>query len=228
VPIGRGYDALQAALRVPPAAPVSRARARLREEAAALARRERLVQAAWSYRIAALEAPAGPWLRAGGQSLFAPRLLPESGTLTAIACAVCTIGPALERRVRALFDERRASLAVALDELGNEALSAASRALQDRMLVDATRHGRTMAGELRPGDPGLDAGAQQAVTRIAQAARIGCEVSPGGLLVPLKSTSMVLGVGIGLPIARWSRCDECPTRSRCRILAQRGAEALAA
>jgi hypothetical protein len=37
---------------------------------------------------------------------------------------------------------------------------------------------------------------------------------------PLKSTSMVLGVGLELPPARWSRCDPCPNRPRCKIAAR--------
>jgi hypothetical protein len=71
--------------------------------------------------------------------LHAPWLLPESGTLTAIACAVCTLGPAFEQRISELFAGRQASLAMALDELGNELLFAVSRRAQDRMLADAAR-----------------------------------------------------------------------------------------
>ncbi len=63
--------------------------------------------AAYSCRIVPLDAPP------------APRLLPESGQLTAIGCGARTIGPAPEARVASLFAERRAARAVALDELGN-------------------------------------------------------------------------------------------------------------
>ena len=55
------------------------------------------------------------------------RLVPESGQLTALAVGIFTLGPALERRVTALFAERRMSLALALDKLGNELLFALSR-----------------------------------------------------------------------------------------------------
>lgn len=195
--------------------------ARLRAQALEMAREEALVDAAWCYRIVPLDSPPGAWLNAGGVSLHAPRLLPESGRLTALACAVCTIGPALERRVRALFEQRRASLAVALDQLGNEALFETARRVQDRIALAAAREGLSVAGELRPGDPGLDTSAQGPVLRLADAARIGCRVNDGGLLEPLKSTSIVLGVGIDLPAVEWSRCDPCPSRDRCRIAANR-------
>lgn len=194
---------------------------RARAQALEMAREETLVDATWCFRIVPLDSPPGAWLNAGGVSLHAPRLLPASGRLTALACAVCTIGPALERRVRALFEQRRASLAVALDQLGNEALFETARRVQDRIALTAAREGLSVAGELRPGDPGLDASAQSPVLQLADAKRIECRVNNGGLLEPVKSTSIVLGVGIDLPAVKWSRCDPCPSRDRCRIAAKR-------
>ena len=99
----------------------------------------------------------------------APRLLPESGELTALACGVCTLGPTLERASARCSREKRASLALALDELGNELLFAVSRRAQDRMLADASPRGLSMAGELDAGDPGLALDAQAAVLRLAEA-----------------------------------------------------------
>src|SRR6516164_5953503 len=138
-------------------------------------------------------------LRVGGEVLDAMRLVPESGQLTAIAAAVCTLGPALERRTTALFAERRTSLALALDGVGNELALVLSRLLQDRILAEARKRQLSAAGELRAGDPGLPLAAQAAVLRLAEADSIGVSVSRGQLLQPLKSMSMVLGIGIGLP-----------------------------
>jgi hypothetical protein len=193
-------------------------RARLRGEALALARAERLVEAAYSYRIVPLEMPPATTLHAGGEALHAPRLLPEHGTLTALGCAACTIGPLLEARVRALFAEKRPSLALALDALGNELLLDVSRRVQDRMLSDAVRQGLTFGAELRPGDPGLDLDAQTAVLRLAQAGGIGMRLGQGQVMHPLKSVSMVFGVGLDLPKSTWSRCDNCPSRPKCGLL----------
>jgi len=213
--VARGFDVLGQAQAVPRSGRPSRARERQRAEVLDLARRETLVEAAYSYCIVALDAPPAELLRAGGEQLHAPWLLPASGRLTAIACGACTIGPKLEERVAALFAERRASLALALDELGNELLIAVSRRAQDRMQADVDRRGLTMAGELRPGDPGLALAAQAAMLRLAQAETIGVRVNAAQLMHPLKSITMVLGVGIDLPAVEWSRCDHCPTREKC-------------
>jgi hypothetical protein len=213
--VARGFDVLRQAQAAPLNGRPSPARTRLRAQALAMARDDALVRAAYSYRIVPLQAPAAPLLRAGGESLEAPWLLPVSGQLTALACGVCTLGPELERRVSELFAQRRASLAMALDELGNELLFDISRRAQDRMQAEVSRRGLTMSGELRAGDPGLALDAQGAVLRLACAGAIGIALGEGFLMHPLKSMSMVLGVGVDLPASAWSRCDTCNSRAKC-------------
>jgi hypothetical protein len=51
-------------------------------------------------------------------------------------------------------------------------------------------------------------------------------VTPGQVLHPLKSISMVLGIGIDLPPARWSRCDDCPSAPKCRMSGRDAAAAM--
>jgi hypothetical protein len=220
MPVARGFDILRQAQTVPLNGRRSPARTRLRAQVLAMARDEALVHAAYSYRIVPLQAPAAPLLHAGGETLEAPWLLPASGQLTALACGVCTLGPLLERRVSELFGQRRASLAMALDELGNELLFDISRRTQDRIQADASRSGLCMSGELRAGDPGLALNAQAAVLRLADAASIDITLSEGFLMHPMKSTSMVMGVGLDLPASSWSRCDSCRSRDKCGVRAR--------
>jgi hypothetical protein len=122
--------------------------------------------------------------------------------------------------VSKLFEQRRASLAMALDELGNELLFDISRRAQDRIQAEAARSGLSMSGELRAGDPGLALVAQGAVLRLADAASIDINLSEGFLMHPLKSTSMVMGVGLDLPASSWSRCDSCRSRDKCGVRAR--------
>jgi hypothetical protein len=195
-------------------------RQRFRDEALALIEREKLAEPAITFAITDLDAPAAETLKAGGESFFAPKLLPSSGRLTALACGVATVGPRLEERVGLLFRERTMSLALALDDVANDLLLAASRRLQDRMLLTAQMRGLTMAGELRPGDPGLSLNAQAGVLRLADASSIGVSLYGGHMLNPVKSVSMMLGAGVELPPARWSRCDDCGSRATCKIVAR--------
>ena len=171
MPTVSGSGLLRDVASIPCADKALRQRGRYRREAIDLLERENLLEAAFCYRIVALDEPPSDVLRAGGEALDALRLVPESGQLTALGVGVLTLGPALERRASALFAERRMSLALALDKLGNEMLSALSRRVQDRIVIEARNAGLTAAGELRAGDPGLPLAAQSAVHRLAGAER---------------------------------------------------------
>ncbi len=173
--------------------------------------------ARWRFMPLAAAPTADGLLSFGGVRLLAPRLLPASGRLCAVALAVATIGAALEQRVRDLFARRQAAQAVALDGVGNELLFALSRRLQDGMHRAARGQDLTLAGELRAGDPGLALQAQAPLLELADAAAIGVSLTRTLMMQPTKSTSMLLGLGHDLPAQTWSRCDECRSRARCAV-----------
>jgi hypothetical protein len=227
MPTVRGSSLVRELATIPSADGPLGQRGRYRRDAIELVERENLLNAAYCYRIVPLDEPPSHVLRAGGEALEAIRLVPESGQLTAVAVGICTLGRALEQRATALFAERRISLALALDKLGNELLSALSRRLQDRIVIEARKHQLTVAGELRAGDPGLPLQAQASMQRLAGASEIGVSVTRGQVLHPLKSMSMVLGIGIDLPPAHWSRCDDCPSAPKCRMSGRVAAPAMA-
>jgi len=212
----RHLDVRHLATNAAPLAGCSPARQRLRREALSMALTEQLVEAAYSYRVVALEAPAGPSLRAGGETFDASRLLPQTGTLTAVGALACTLGPKVEARVSRLFREKRAALAAALDELANDLLFAASRIAEDHLLAACRRDGLSVSGELRAGDPGLQLAAQPAVLQLADGAALGIALISGHFMQPLKSLAALFAVGTDLPRAQWSRCANCPAVARCR------------
>lgn len=201
-------------------------RDRFRREAIDLIKREELIDAAYCYRIVPLDEPPRDRLQLGGEVLDAMQLMPESGQLTAVAAAVCTLGVILEQRTTGLFAQRRTSLALALDGVANELLFALSRRVQDRIVAEASKHQWSAAGELRAGDPGLPLAAQGAVLRLAGADSVGVRMTRSQMLQPIKSTSMILGIGIDLPPARWSRCDACPSLAKCRMSGRASALAM--
>ena len=192
----------------------------LRQQALQMVRDEGLLDARACWRIAALRGEPGAtgWLELEGGRLEAPWLVPASGQLTGAACAVATVGDAIEQRIGALFAERRASLAVALDGVANELLFALSRRVQDRLLAAMRKQGLCVAGELRAGDPGLALKAQQVVLDLAGAEQIGVRLTSTLMMNPTKSISIVQGVGLDLPPQAWSRCDSCRSRERCALV----------
>jgi len=172
------------------------------------------------WRVAPLrrDPDADGWLDLEGGRLHAPWLVPASGRLTGVACAVLTLGAALTQRIDALFAARQASLALALDGVANELLFALSRRVQDRIAATLARQGLGVAGELRAGDPGLDLDSHPTVLELAGASAIDVRLTSTLMLNPTKSTSIVQGVGLDLPLQTWSRCDGCRRRERCALV----------
>jgi hypothetical protein len=209
------FNALKAVMRAPRLMPRTPAAERLRTRAIELAAAEGLGLASYACRIVAIDDIDDGSLRIGHETLFAPWLVPDTGALTAIGIGLATLGPRLEQRVTGLFGERQAALALALDQLGTELLFATSARLEVRLRAAARKDALDVSGELHPGDPGLALAAQQSVLRLMEPSTLGIRLHNGHLLYPLKSMSVIFGVGIGLPVAQWSRCDLCPSRAKC-------------
>jgi hypothetical protein len=190
---------------------------RQRIRAIELVENESLLQAAFTFNRLPLQGIDGSQLNVADRQLDAKLLIPESGELTALCFGACTLGPKLEQRVTELFQQRRASLALALDSLGSELLFELGRRLHDRIVIDCRRQGLSVGQDLHAGDPGLELSAQAIVLELAEAQKIGINLHNSNLLQPLKSSSVVFAVGKDLPKPNWSRCDHCPSRERCRL-----------
>ena len=191
---------------------------RQREKAIALLEQEEVLQASLVFHRIPLDAIEGQRLLLADEQLEAPMLIPPSGKLTDLCFGACTLGPLLEQRVTELFQQRRASLALALDSLGTELLFELGRRLHDRILIACRRQGLSLGQDIYVGDPGLDLSAQATALRLSQAQGIGINLHNSNLLQPLKSSSVVIAAGHDLPKPSGSRCDHCPSRSRCKLM----------
>jgi hypothetical protein len=154
----------------------------------------------------------------GQFTLDAPELAAIFSKLASVVAVVCTLGPTFEARVSALFEERKYSLALALDELGNELLFYTARLASLLIRKEARRQGLSASNFLSPGDEGLSLDQQAMVVSMAGGESRGVSVMKLGMLSPVKSLSMVAGIGSGLsaqPLRK--RCDTCTSRERCRM-----------
>ena len=217
MPVVWKTNVLGAVARGSSGAGVSPARQRLQTQAQDFLRAKGLGEVWLSYSVVPLDVPASGMLCAGGEWFDAPRMLPETGELTALAFGVCTLGPIIEERIKALFSEKRASLALGLDEMANRLLLEGSCRMYERLLSDASKRGLCVSGELRPGDPGLALESQRAAVRLAHGQEVGVSVNQNFVLSPVKSITVVYGLGRDLPPAKWSRCDECKSHEKCTV-----------
>ncbi|MGD8387810.1 MAG: hypothetical protein PVG49_11765 [Desulfobacteraceae bacterium] len=130
-----------------------------------------------------------------------------------VALAVCTIGVALELRVKELFsgDPVRA---LALDGAGIAALRTVSEHVVERVRETASKKGWGSGMRAQPGQEGWPIEQQSMMFKALPTREIGVRLSGSGLMIPQKSVSMVVGMGPDMRPDRVA-CEFCSKRGRC-------------
>jgi hypothetical protein len=134
---------------------------------------------------------------------------------TELAIAVCTIGPALEERVSALFAEGDSLRAVAMEGAGIAAIRQVSTQVGIRVCDVATARGLRVGMRANPGQEGWSILQQRVVFGLMPAEKIGVRLTSSCLMLPAKSVSFVVGLGPEMR-ADAVPCDFCSKRERCQ------------
>jgi hypothetical protein len=142
-----------------------------------------------------------------------PSLLPEAKEL---AVAVCTIGPKLEKQATDYFDQEEPLRGILLDGIGSTAVDSLTQEVCKFMVGEASSRGYQVSSPLNPGMPGLPITEQWQLLKMVPAREIGVSLTSAGIMVPRKSTSIVMG--IGPQMTTWTRaevCARCSLRKTC-------------
>lgn len=188
----------------------------MRREAVRMITGEGLAAPVFCYRTVPVRDITGDMFDLGHISLHVPGLAEISSKLSAVASIVCTLGAALESRVSELCAERKMSLALALDEIGNGVLMYTARCATLAIKREAHWQNLSSGDTLTPGGSGLHLEQQSAVVQMAGGGNMGVSVTSQGMLSPVKSRSMIVGIGQGLsaqPLHK--RCETCSSREQC-------------
>jgi hypothetical protein len=151
----------------------------------------------------------------GGVAFEGPLVARALAGASEVVLAVCTIGPALEERVAALFAAGHTLQALALDGAGSGAVGEVSRMMGARICDAASARGLNVGMRASPGQEGWSIWQQRTLFRLVPGDEIGVRLTESCLMLPRKSVSFALGLGTemspdGVP------CDFCSKRERCR------------
>jgi hypothetical protein len=114
--------------------------------------------------------------------------------LEMVAFCVCTIGPALEKRVTALTKEGDMLAAIVLDAIGSAAAEATARYANDRIDEMAAADGLRTSCRASPGYGDWDVSEQRALFELVPAGRIGVKLTASSMMVPRKSVSFAVHI----------------------------------
>jgi hypothetical protein len=153
---------------------------------------------------------------AGGGSLQGPAVGSYLGAACEVILAVCTVGDALSARAAQVFESDPVR-GLALDGLASAAAEALAEAACRRFDEMAAAEGLAASMPLNPGMDGWPLlEAQRQVFSLLPAYEIGVTLSPSGLMEPLKSVSLVVGLGRAGELSSGRACDVCTMRETCR------------
>ncbi len=193
------------------------------DDMADLVRRDGLIEPGASYRSYGLlgSGKSTVLLEGGGEITGAPAAAAIMEEADALVAAVATIGGGLEAKVSALFAQNQILNAYALEEIGVAALFELSTSVANLIAAEAKAGGLEASSALFPGNDGFDLAQQRTVFELAEGGAIGMGVTDGAMLHPVKSSSMVFGLGKSMP--RWDStkdCESCKAREKCRYRRQ--------
>ncbi|MCK4274839.1 MAG: hypothetical protein KAW90_08080, partial [Dehalococcoidales bacterium] len=138
-----------------------------------------------------------------------PSTFPEAKELAAI---VCTIGPGLEKQVTEYSQGGETLRAMLLDGIGSAAVDTLVIEVCHCIANEASSRGLQAGSPVNPGMPGLTITEQGNLLGLARAGDIGVNLTSSGIMVPRKSTSLILA--LGPKMETWTQADVC---ARCNL-----------
>lgn len=124
-----------------------------------------------------------------------------------IAVVACTIGPSLEEKVNDYFAHNEQLRGLILDHIGTAALDCLTEEACQFIKREASSQGYKSGGPLSPGQLDLPILDQWHLFQLVPADQIGVHLTSAGMMVPLKSISMV--IGIGPRMTSWTQPEIC-------------------
>jgi len=103
-----------------------------------------------------------------------------------------------------------------LDGIGSTAVDMLALEVLRRLASEASSRGYEISSPVNPGMPGFPLTEQWNLLELVNADEIGVRLTASGVLVPRKSSSMV--IGIGPKMTRWTQaevCARCSLRESC-------------
>jgi hypothetical protein len=179
--------------------------------------KERLLEPAVAYEYYPITAMDADRVSLGGNRVIAAPLLPATfPEARELIVLIGTIGPRLEERVTEYSKGGEALRGVVLDGIGTAAVDRLIPQALEFIAAEVALRGYEISSPVNPGMPGFPMTEQWNLLKLVPAKEIGVSLSSAAVLVPRKSTSMV--IGIGPKMTRWTQaevCGRCSLRESC-------------
>ena len=149
----------------------------------------------------------------GGSPLTGPLVTAHLAGAEYVVAVVCTIGSELEKTVFHLLNDDP-MYALAMDGLGNAAVELLAQQVC-AYIAEQVQEGMQLSTPISPGNPEwpVDVGQPQ-IFSLVDPTRAGITLTSGGMMLPKKSMSFI--VGLGLEMSQANLCEVCSLKETCR------------
>jgi len=153
---------------------------------------------------------------ANGVRIGGGPVVPVVGGAEELIVAVCTVGPAADRLIEGAQRARQLFKALVLNDVAAWAVDMVRQQLCRCFEEEAKAQGYHISAPLSPGESVWSVQDQAVIFSLLDAGQINVSLSPSMVMSPIKSLSLILGVGskpVGVEGA--SNCDFCTIKERC-------------
>ena len=189
---------------------------KIRELLASL-KKSRLLEPAVAYEYYTVSSMNDSQISLEGNKAISGPLLPATfPEAKELAVILITIGLRLEKQVTDYSKNSAALQGMILDGIGSTAVDMMALEVLRRLASEVSSRGYEISSPVNPGMPGFPLTEQWNLLRLVNADEIEVRLTASGVLVPRKSTSMVMG--IGPQMTRWTQaevCARCSLRKTC-------------
>ena len=153
---------------------------------------------------------------ANGVRIGGGPVVPVVGGAEELIVAVCSVGSAVDRLIEEAQQARQLFRALILNDMAAWAVDMVRQKLCRSFEDDAQAGGYHVSAPLSPGESVWSVQDQAVIFSLLDASQIEVSLSPSMVMSPIKSLSLILGVGsqpVGVEGA--SNCDFCTMKDRC-------------
>lgn len=186
-------------------------------ELLAKVKKDRLLEPAIAYEIYSLADMSRKQGRLESpEEIHEPLLFSLLSKAEEFAAVVCTIGPRLEKQATTFFKQNEPLRGFLLDGIGSAAVDLLADDACKRLTETACYRGYRAGSPISPGMQGIPIKEQQWLFNLVPAEEIGVSLTSSGVMSPLKTTSMVIGIGSNMETGtRAAVCVQCGLRTTC-------------
>lgn len=175
---------------------------------------QNLMEPWYSYTIKDIERVEGTRVYCGNSIIFESEIVSKLlEKCDKVAVFLSTISNSLEETAGQLAENNHAVLATVLDAVGSVAADQVAEIAEDRVREIASSQGMAISRRFSPGYCGWDIGQQKVVFQVMNSDSVGIELTEGCLMIPQKSISGI--IGMGMPREDYNPCITCEHRGTC-------------